>query len=267
MKKIKYSTTDNSLTKESKQQVSQNSHRNRDFTRCLLLMIILISLSFLIPLIIENTTDIGSFIFKLSSITGRTVEDIYTFVTPEELSKNTGSDVTFTIPEQPLENITNETNTIEIPIENLTLINETIKIAPEIITGPPIGFTSQEAFGSTSSNYGYNSTSQVMTDTTGLTFKRQSQGVITINNERYLAFGLTGTVNNINYTYLSLNFNWNWDFNQTNNDYVFWAENDDPNIVWKQYYYFYESTSKQMKVKHYLKNNLSQPIQILKCII
>lgn len=104
-------------------------------------------------------------------------------------------------------------------------------------------------------SYGYNTTTQTMTDTNGLTYKTEANGVISVNNERFLAFALKGKVGETEHIYTSMDFEWTWHTNKTDNDYVFWAENNNPNFIWKQYYYFYEDPLKPMKIEHYLENN------------
>ena len=94
-----------------------------------------------------------------------------------------------------------------------------------------------------------------MTDTSCLQFKTETNGVITINNERSLAFALKGMVGETEYTYTSMDFGWTWHMNESNGNYTFWAENDNLNFIWRQYYYFYKDPSKPLKIKHYLENN------------
>ncbi len=86
----------------------------------------------------------------------------------------------------------------------------------------------------------YDSINKIMTDTSCLQFKTETNGVITINNERYLAFALKGKIDGIEYTYTSMDFDWTWHIEKNNEDYTFWAENNNPNFIWRQYYYFYE---------------------------
>ena len=103
----------------------------------------------------------------------------------------------------------------------------------------------------------YNPTSKVMKDTSCLEFKAETNGVITINDERYLAFALKGIVGGNEIKRTSMDFSWTWHMEESNGDYIFWAENDNPNFIWKQYYYFYKDHTKPMKIKHYLENNLA----------
>lgn len=103
----------------------------------------------------------------------------------------------------------------------------------------------------------YDSVNKIMTDTSCLQFKTETNGVITINDERYLAFGLKGTIDGNEIKKTSMDFSWTWHVEEDNGDYVFWAENDNPNFIWRQYYYFYEDYSKPMKIEHYLENNLN----------
>ena len=98
-----------------------------------------------------------------------------------------------------------------------------------------------------------------MTDGSCLQFKAETNGVIngviTINNERYLAFGLKGNIGEIEYIYTSMDFGWTWHINETDGDYIFTATNDNANFIWIQRYYFYSDPKKRMKVEHYLENN------------
>ena len=86
-----------------------------------------------------------------------------------------------------------------------------------------------------------------------------TNGVITVNNERYLAFALKGTVGETEYAYNSMDFGWTWHLNESNGDYTIWAENDNPNFIWRQYYTFYKDY-REMKIEHELVNNLAQNI-------
>ena len=101
----------------------------------------------------------------------------------------------------------------------------------------------------------YDSYNKIMTDTSCLQFRTEANGVITVNDERYLAFALKGIVGGTEYTYTSMDFNWIWHIEENNGDYIFWAENDNVNFKWIQYYYFYQDPSKSMKIQHYLENN------------
>jgi hypothetical protein len=159
-------------------------------------------------------------------------------------------------------------NLTEEPIsENLTKQSQEKKITEDITPNPIMAQAEQESsvnqtakrhpIGIDSDIYNYNSETKVMTDSTGLTFKTETNGVITVNDEKYLAFAIKGTIGGTKYTYTSMDFSWTWHMNQTDNDYVFWAENDNPNFIWRQYYYFYEDPLKPMKIKHYLENNLN----------
>ena len=103
----------------------------------------------------------------------------------------------------------------------------------------------------------YDSENQIMTDTSCLQFKTETNGVITINNERYLSFALKGIIDGNEIIRTSMDFGWTWEINETNGDYIFTATNDNPNFIWKQYYYFYEDYNKPMKIEHYLENNLT----------
>ncbi|MBA7490702.1 hypothetical protein ES702_01243 [subsurface metagenome] len=103
----------------------------------------------------------------------------------------------------------------------------------------------------------YDSVNKIMTDTSCLQFKTETNGVITINNERYLAFALKGIIDGNEIIRTSMDFTWTWHIEEDNGDYIFWAENDNPNFIWRQYYYFYEDYSKPMKIEHYLENNLN----------
>lgn len=136
------------------------------------------------------------------------------------------------------------------------LLGEHVDIDPLWI-GKEKGFwnNTKLPIGMVSNPYHYNSTTQEMIDSTGLVFKTETNGVITVNDDRYLAFALKGTVGATEYTYTSMDFDWTWYMNITDDGHVFWADNDNPNFIWKQYYYFYEDPWKQMKIEHYLENN------------
>ena len=97
----------------------------------------------------------------------------------------------------------------------------------------------------------------VMTDTSCLQFKTETNGVITVNDDRYLAFALKGTLNENEITKTSMDFGWVWNVEENNGDYIFTATNDNSDFIWKQYYYFYKDKSKSMKIEHYLENNLA----------
>ena len=110
----------------------------------------------------------------------------------------------------------------------------------------------------TSKDYGFNQS--VMTDSNGLTFKTNINGVVTVMDERFLGFALKGTYNGNDYTYTSMDYEWTWSQTINGEDYIFEATNNDPNFVWKQYWYFYQDASKPMKIEHSLKNNYPNPI-------
>jgi len=103
----------------------------------------------------------------------------------------------------------------------------------------------------------YNQTEQSVVDTSCIKFETETTGVITVNDTRYLAFGVKGTVGGQTYKYTSMDFGWTWHVNETDGDYVFWAENDNENFKWTQYYYFYENPGKKMKIEHHIKNDLA----------
>ena len=107
----------------------------------------------------------------------------------------------------------------------------------------------------TGSSYGYNPISKIMTDNNGLEFQTEPSGVITIDNDRFLAFALTGKVGGSEYTYTSMDFNWDWSIEQNGDDYIFYAVNDHQDFVWEQFYYF--SPKKPMKLEHKISNNLA----------
>jgi hypothetical protein len=109
----------------------------------------------------------------------------------------------------------------------------------------------------TESKYYYNSTSKIVTANDGLRFKSELNGVITINDDRYLAFAIKGKIGATEYTYTSMDFAWTWHVNETADGATFWAENDNPNFIWRQYYHFYRNPAKKMKIEHYLENNLA----------
>lgn len=103
--------------------------------------------------------------------------------------------------------------------------------------------------------YNFNSSSHTMTDSNGLKFKKADEGYITVNDDRYLAFALTGTVNGTDYKYTSMDFQWTWHVNETDDGHIIYAKNHNKNFIWYQYYYFYKDPWKPMKIEHYLKNN------------
>lgn len=108
--------------------------------------------------------------------------------------------------------------------------------------------------------YNWNSTSQVMQDGTGLKFEVADNGCIKVNNNRYVGFALTGTVNGNDYKYTSMDYDWEWTHVNDSGDHVFTASNNDPQILWEQRWYFYEDRSKEMKIEHYMKNELAVDI-------
>lgn len=106
-------------------------------------------------------------------------------------------------------------------------------------------------------NTSYDAINKILTNNDCLQFKTETNGVITINDSRYLAFGITGDIGVTNYKYTSMDFGWTWELNETAEEYLFIGTNDNPNFIWKQYYHFYKDPFKKMKIEHYLENNVA----------
>lgn len=103
--------------------------------------------------------------------------------------------------------------------------------------------------------YNYDNINKIITDHNGLTFKPDATGIIKINGERYLAFGLKGSIGSTTFIKTSVDYQWTWHIDKDGNNYIFWAENNDTSFIWRQYYYFFEDPFKPMKIKHYVENN------------
>jgi len=121
----------------------------------------------------------------------------------------------------------------------------------------PLVFSLEIPFTLENDEYNYNFTSKIMTDNNGIEYKVATNGVIEINNERFLVFAIKGTIGETEIIKTSLDYNWTWHINQTGNDYIFWAENNDANLIWRQYFYFYEDPFREMKIENYVENNYS----------
>ena len=119
-----------------------------------------------------------------------------------------------------------------------------------------IGTASAVEFGGSDADYGFSN--GVMTDNTGLTYETNLDGVVTVNDERFLAFALKGTYAGTDYTYTSMDYEWVWTHTVDGTNHIFEAVNDDPNFVWKQYWLFYED--QPMKIINSIKNNYPQDI-------
>ncbi len=115
--------------------------------------------------------------------------------------------------------------------------------------------------GMTENQYNYDPISKIITDSNGLTFKRLNNGGVKINNERFLAFAITGKIGEVNYKKSILDFDWTWYLNETDDGHVFYAinyaENNNTAFKWTQYYHFYENPWRQMKIQHYVENNMA----------
>ena len=119
-----------------------------------------------------------------------------------------------------------------------------------------INTASAGTFYESDADYGFSN--GVMTDNTNLTYETNINGVVTVNDERFLAFALKGTYAGTDYTYTSMDYEWTWTHTVDGTDHTFEAINNNDNFVWKQYWYFHEN--EPMKIEHYLKNNYPQSI-------
>lgn len=106
-------------------------------------------------------------------------------------------------------------------------------------------------------NYGYNSTTQIMTDSSGLQFSLGPEGVMKINDGRFLAFGMSGVINSQTVLRTSLDYNWSWSIETNGSDYIFTGQNNNKQLIWEQKYYFYENQTKPMKITNFVENNVS----------
>ena len=119
-----------------------------------------------------------------------------------------------------------------------------------------INTVSAVQFYESDADYGFSN--GVMTDNTNLTYETNINGVVTVNDERFLAFALKGTYAGTEYTYTSMDYDWTWTHTVDGTDHTFEAINNNDNFVWKQYWYFHED--QPMKIEHYLKNNYPEAI-------
>ena len=143
--------------------------------------------------------------------------------------------------------------------------------------------------------YGYDSDLQMMIDNNGITYKTETNGVMTINDERYIAFAINATTQGgTNVLRTSLDFDWVWhkkniseivedtiwvlnstqEYNNVtdtwynlshqitvynevfSNDLMFWAEANESNkFFWYQYWTFYEDPNIPMKFEMDLTND------------
>lgn len=106
-------------------------------------------------------------------------------------------------------------------------------------------------------NYGFEN--GVMTSYYGLEFEVETNGVLTVNDDRFFAFALKGTIGGTEYLYTSMDFDWAWSTNHSGDTYQFIGEANQGNFIWRQYYTFYND-GREMKIEHELINNLAQDI-------
>ena len=83
-----------------------------------------------------------------------------------------------------------------------------------------------------------------ITDAHGITYRTNGNGVITINEDRYVAFALRGKVNGNEFIRTSLDFDWNWNIAVYNDGYIATGTSNYSDFVWKQKYYFNDSGTK-----------------------
>ncbi|MCK5013922.1 MAG: hypothetical protein KAS66_08880, partial [Candidatus Omnitrophica bacterium] len=115
----------------------------------------------------------------------------------------------------------------------------------------------------TTADYGENLfdySNGVLTNHDGVTYERSVDGVIIINDERFLAFAIRGDRDTGTETFTSMDFSWDWTVEQNGSDYIFHATNNNDNFLWEQTWYFYHDQGTPMKIEHYLENNLGVPI-------
>lgn len=103
-------------------------------------------------------------------------------------------------------------------------------------------------------NY-FNYHNNILTNHHGTTYERTNDGIMIINDERYLTFGFQGDCGDGIGTFTSSNFTWTWEVEQVGPDYIFNATNNNNTFLWNQSWYFYYNQSLPMKIEHYIENN------------
>lgn len=111
--------------------------------------------------------------------------------------------------------------------------------------------------GSYDFTYGYDASTQTMTDNNGLRYKTTPEGWIKVIKDytiqSYFGFGLEGTVDTGYQRYTVENFTWDWSHDMVGDEHIFTAYNNQPIFNWTIVYHFYPDHP--MKITHILNNS------------